>query len=134
MGGLLCIDWASAGVELWGTEAAGENYGTLDVQFLPCGVKETLLGGKEDRIPLSCNYDKQAAMNYIGPMQMVAYFNEGKFQLDDFGHSRIKKRSVLRRIQVDETRPNWIGTTISKNLLIDASGYLHYGLDEEAQF
>ena len=67
-------------------------------------------------------------------MQMVVYFNEGAFTLDDNGHSRIKKHSVLRRMQVDETRPNWISTTVSKNLLIDASGYLHYGLNDETEF
>ena len=65
---------------------------------------------------------------------MVVYFNEGTFQLDDFGQSRIKKRSVLKRMQVDETRPNWISTTVNKNLLIDGSNYLHYGLDDEAVF
>jgi len=46
---------------------------------LPCGVKETLLGAEEDNIPSTCNQDKQAAIDYIGPMQMVVVYNEGRF-------------------------------------------------------
>ena len=42
----MCINWESANVELWGTETSGDNYGVLDVKFVPCGVKETLMGGE----------------------------------------------------------------------------------------
>lgn len=78
----MCIDWASAGADLYGTEGLDKSSATLDVQFLPCNVKETLLGGTEDRIPAKCNVDQKAAIGYVGPMQMVAIFNEGNFQMD----------------------------------------------------
>ena len=56
--GLVCIDWASQEVDLWGDSAdSTAQSGTLDVQVLPCHVKETLLGGTEDRIPAICNRD-----------------------------------------------------------------------------
>lgn len=76
--GLICIDWAEQGVDLWGYsgDSTAES-GTLDVQVLPCHVKETLLGGTEDRIPAICNRDQQTSIDYIGPMQMVAIYNEG---------------------------------------------------------
>ena len=51
----MCIDWSDTEVNLYGTEGLDTNSGTLDVQFLPCNVKETVLGGTEDRIPATCN-------------------------------------------------------------------------------
>ena len=63
--GFMCIDWTQ--IELFGEEPA-ETTKTIDVMFLPCNMKETLLGGTVDKIPEGCNYDKQALVDYLGPI------------------------------------------------------------------
>ena len=50
--------------------------------LMPCGSLETLEGGKEDRIPDDCNYNKQAMLDYLGPLNLIVYYNTGEFQLD----------------------------------------------------
>ena len=47
--------------------------------FLPCNIKLTLLSSSDDGIPDNCNYDLDKLTNYMGPMQMLIYKNEGSF-------------------------------------------------------
>ena len=51
----MCLDWKT--VELKATEY-GPNFKTMDIQLLPCNMRETIIGGSEDRIPSDCNYDQ----------------------------------------------------------------------------
>lgn len=63
--GLKCTDWAAESIEIWGTESSG-NFGAVDIMVVPCAVMETELGGKQDRIPKSCNRDKEKLAEYLG--------------------------------------------------------------------
>ena len=55
--GFMCMDMRD--LQLQGMDPA-DNTKTVDVMFLPCNMKETLLSDylKEDRIPEDCNYDR----------------------------------------------------------------------------
>ena len=43
--------------------------------MIPCGMRETNMGGTEDRIPEDCNYDRKALIEYLGSIQMKIYYN-----------------------------------------------------------
>ena len=119
---------------MFGDTTSGNNSGTLNIHLLPCSVRESLIGASEDRIPAKCNEDLLAAKGYVGPMSIVTYFNEGKFQLDEFGSSSIQKRSVIKQLHADEERPHSYSTVVSKSLLVDQSSYFQLGQSDEADF
>ena len=47
--------------------------------LLPCNMKETLIGGTEDRIPEDCNWDRDELLKYLGPLRLLIYNNMGSF-------------------------------------------------------
>lgn len=75
----MCLDMKN--VVLYGEEPS-INMKTIDIMLLPCMMKETMLGGKVDRIPDECNWDRDELVKYLGPLSMLIYKNEGSFQLD----------------------------------------------------
>ena len=56
LGGFICLDWKD--IRLRANEH-GSDYQAMDVVFMPCGTRDTLFGGKEDRIPDDCNFDRE---------------------------------------------------------------------------
>ena len=128
---LMCLDWS--GIELYG-EDPQDNTRTIDIMLLPCNMRETLLGGTEDRIPADCNWEKDELIKYLGPLRMLTYKNVGSFQLDEFGHDRVIKESTMTQTQFDEHRPSWINTKMRYNLLADETQFLQFGIEEEVEF
>ena len=49
----------------------------------------------------------------------MVYFNQESFKQDEYGDLRIGRQSVIRNIQVDEYRPNYVDLYIWKNQLQD---------------
>ena len=43
--------------------------------MVPCGLRETTIGGTDDRVPEDCNYDKEALIEYLGSIKMLMYYN-----------------------------------------------------------
>ena len=72
----MCLNWSD--IELQGEDPA-DNTKTLDIMLLPCNMKETMLGGKEDAIPEDCNYDRDELIKYLGPLRMLIWKNVGRF-------------------------------------------------------
>ena len=70
----MCIDWKRDNVLLGGTTGSAK-YRYLDISMVPCGMRETNMGGTEDRIPEDCNYDRKALIEYLGSIQMKIYYN-----------------------------------------------------------
>ena len=68
-GGFMCLDMRD--VALFGADPAN-NTATIDVMFLPCNMKESLLGHhvnlSPDRIPADCNYDRDELLKYLGSL------------------------------------------------------------------
>ena len=54
LNGFMCLDWSK--IEMQATPYK-KNFKAMDIMLVPCGMRETLLGGTEDRIPEDCNYD-----------------------------------------------------------------------------
>ena len=66
-GGLMCIDWINTPVLLANHESQ-PSYRGLDIMMIPCSQPETLIGGKEDRIPDNCEFDRDKVIEYLGPL------------------------------------------------------------------
>ena len=124
-GGFMCLDMRD--VPLFGADPAN-NTATMDIMFLPCGMKESLLGHhidiSPDRIPDDCNFDRDEMLKYLGSLQMIIWSNSASFQLDAYGAESITKESQVTRIQIDEYRPSWINTKISSNLVSDETQFI----------
>ena len=73
----MCLDWSD--VELVGQDPMVYRK-NIDVMFLPCNQRESLLSSTEDKIPEDCNFERDELMQYLGPIQMLIYSNTGRFQ------------------------------------------------------
>ena len=71
--GLWCFDWSE--IEFFGTERTKSN-ARLEILFLPCNHRLTHLGGKEDRIDPECVEDLAEQIAYLGPLNMILYYNQ----------------------------------------------------------
>ena len=109
-GALQCIDWESADLAIQGSEASG-NYITLDILAVPCHMRMDILesdGGVYVDPPSYCDWDYERATNYIGNVQVVVLYNQGRFQQDEYGRLRVEKLARIEAIQVDAFRANFI--------------------------
>ena len=130
---MLCLDWEHAEIDLYGTESSGI-YSELDVMIMPCNVKLSPFGATDERIAPDCVNDLDEQIKYLGPMNMLVYFNQESFMQDEYGNARIGRFSTIRNIQTDEYRPNFIIGTVQKNSLQDESQVLQLGEEEEFLF
>ena len=64
-----------------GTEADA-NFRVVDIMMVPCGMRETTIGGDEDRVPQDCNYDREALTGYLSSIKMNMYYNQGQILVD----------------------------------------------------
>ena len=75
---------------MYGSETSG-NFGSLDIMIVPCHFKETVMGGKVDKIPPNCNRDKDKFIDYIGhaAVNLVSYYNTKEFRSDEYGQEKL---------------------------------------------
>ena len=73
---LFCIDWESAAIDLYGTEATG-NYAYIDIIILPCNVKlSEITPGSDDRIHPECIWDLEKQQEYMQPPALITLHNQ----------------------------------------------------------
>ena len=66
-GGLFCLDWEAAQIELWG-EKGSLDFSQLDVMAIPCHLRYELAGNNtyKDAIAYDdCNWDRDATIEYL---------------------------------------------------------------------
>jgi len=110
------MDWANQKIDLFGSEASGV-YAEIDIMVMPCNMPLKFLGAEDDRIGEECVADLEKQIEYLGPMNMLVYFNQETFKQEEYGEARISRTSTIRNIQVDEYRPNYVYARIWKNQL-----------------
>ena len=96
----MCLDTSEMDIELRGTEMSGM-FNTLDVMVVPCAVKLTLIGGKEDRIPPECEMNREKSMSWFQNFNIVTYYNQGRFLQDLYNEDRITWKSYTTFSQMD---------------------------------
>ena len=84
------------------------NHSQLEIVVLPCNHRLTHIGGTDDRIPDDCEENLDEQIKYLGPLNMLVYFNQARFMQNEFNELSIYRHSVIENIQADEKRANWI--------------------------
>ena len=74
---------------------------------IPCNQKNTLYGGTTDGIPDDCNWEKEAAIDYIGDINIIAYHNRAYFRPNKYGPEAVEKTSLIHKERSDQHKPNW---------------------------
>ena len=99
-GGLFRLDWKLAGFKLWGA-SSDSNHSVIDLVDHPCNVKANKFNATEDKIPEDCNWDRDAAIDYIGEINILAYYNQGRFMPNEYDESPVLSYSVVHAKRSD---------------------------------
>ena len=120
--GLFCIEWDKADINLHGNENK-KNYEIIEIMVLPCNHRLTHIGDTEDRITEECVADLDAQIEYLGPLNLIFYYDQKIFKQDKFYEYSIEAHSAVKNIQADEYRPNWFQTFLRKDRIEDETSY-----------
>ena len=76
--GFYCVNWEEIDFELQGYWQSGQEYVGLDIVAAPCGHSYQIYNGTQIEPRDDCNYDQQAAANYLGTgFQFQILYNAG---------------------------------------------------------
>ena len=73
-------------------------------------------------------------MDYFGSLQVYVYVNDVQFKNDEYGDGRLLKVSVLQQFSADPNYPSWIGSEITKHVLMDETQFLQLGFIDEEEY
>lgn len=104
--GLICIDWGED-IELYGEEGNAD-YQRFEIVLVPCNYLHQELGYKGDSISPECIADMAQQQEYLGPLNVLLFFNDEEFDQQHFGEQTIKQQGQLRNIQISQETPVWI--------------------------
>ena len=136
-GSLKCIDWKSAGIDIYDTES-GADYGGLDILVLPCNNAWPIPrseGGTDQGVSDDCNWDQKKTLEHLyGGLNTVIMNNSGHFIQTQFDESSIEYGSHLTEVFVDGQRGSWVDLKIKHTHLDDESQYLQLGTTTKYDF
>jgi len=99
-----------------------DNFSRLEMNLYPC---------KKETSP-KCIHDEKRFKEYLGPLDFMLYYNNARFELEQYVEPIIKE-SLLKNTQVLDT-PNFIHSELQENLLEDDSNWLTNGFTHEHSF
>ena len=132
-GGMFCLDWDKENFKLFGTPSDA-NHSVIDISVVPCGLSDTVLGGTDSNIRDDCNWDRAAAIEYIGDFNLVCYFNKGRFISNEYQDEPVERRSYIHKIRPDQNRPNWYKTFVHSTEVLDDSAFIQWGQQDDITF
>ena len=88
-------------------EEINAEYQRLEIVLVPCNYLHTHLGYTEDFISDECIADLQAQKDYLGPLDVVLYYNDEDFDQQEFGDKSILRQSRIMRTQISQEFPVW---------------------------
>lgn len=94
---LFCIEWNEAAIEMFGTQGSG-NYGSFELALFPCNMKLGYFGAEDDLIDSECRYDRDAQIEYLGPLNLLVYYNMESIIINEFGDQSIARYSKIENI------------------------------------
>ena len=99
--GMYCLDWKEEpvnginGLSVFGNEKNG-NYQRIEIVLLPCNYLHTSLGGGTvDIVSKNCNADLDAQIEYLGPLEIVLYHTQERFNQRVYGEESLELESIL---------------------------------------
>ena len=73
-----------------GGEKDRDEYYRLEFMLTPCNYLHTHLGWDADSIPDECIADQQAQIEWMGPINIVAFISHGVFDPRGYGEEAVK--------------------------------------------
>ena len=98
--GMFCIDWTDD-LEIYGEEQNPE-FQKLEFLFLPCNYIHQIDGYTGDYVKEECIADLEKQKEYLGPLDMLIYFNDEEFDQQAFGNEAISRQSQLINVQFSQ--------------------------------
>ena len=129
--GMYCLDQDEE-IDLYGNER-NNNHARLEIILLPCNYVHSHLGYEGDSVHPECIADLAKQTEYLGPLNMMLYYSEDKLRGRKYGDESTSRESTLSNTQVSETVPNWVRTSIMRNILSDETQLIQLGYSEEKE-
>ena len=129
-GGLHCIDWQNADMEVFGSWRFDAIYQAVDIFLAPCGMSYTLHDGTEYKKDESeCEWDKDKFIDYLGDTFYIKFFyNHQSFQQASFlQDNRVIKSSKMGQILTKARDAIFVDTHINLHELIDEIDLIQIG-------
>ena len=67
----------------------------IEFYLLPCNYQHTYYGYTGDSVADECNWDQKKQQEYLGPLEVIMYFNEESYVQNEFGEKRIQRESII---------------------------------------
>ena len=67
----------------------------LEFIYAPCNYVYTVLGHSEDTVHEECVKDLAAQQEYLGPLEVILYYNDESFDQEYYGNKSIKRTSKI---------------------------------------
>ena len=109
------------------------NYTTFEVLFLPCNVVN-FWDKEPDPIADECVPDLEAQQAFLGPLQLLFYFNHEQFDDQAYGDESIVRESKVMNVQVDTQKQTWQDFTIQTTELNDETAVVQLGNAQQSYF
>lgn len=77
---MLCLDWSDdvEPILIYGNEK-NDDYSRVELVLVPCNYLHTELDYDGDTVPEECLADKEAMIEYLGPIEFYMYFTQETF-------------------------------------------------------
>ena len=67
----------------------------IEFYLLPCNYLHTYYNYTGDSVSDECIWDLEKQQEYLGPLEVIMYFNEESYEQNEFGEKRIKRESII---------------------------------------
>ena len=65
--------------------------------MVPCGTSYKLADGSEAQVRDDCVWEKDAVVEYLGPLMVTAYINDVSFEQDKYEGERLNYYSTIKQ-------------------------------------
>ena len=101
---------------------------------VPCGFQYELPDGSFSELRADCDWDKKAAMDYLGTSGLLIYYNEGIFNLHSFDDHRITKQSNFKTITANPNQSTYTPFFLEQYILQDEIEFIQWGQNDEVTY
>ena len=122
---LYCLHPDHKNVDLSGSYRTGTEYIAYDVMVVACASQIELYDGSTLGGDPTCEWNFEEFYNGIGKAFYIkAFHNQHEFMQDQYGNTRIEKKSKLTKIFSVTGRASWTPAFIEKKEVMDETDYL----------
>ena len=75
-----------------------------------------------------CDKTQEQMIDYLGPAQLLMYFDHARFNQQEFNAASIKYESKILNRQFDYKKPNFFHSKVTELQLQDESNWIDLGI------